>query len=166
MAPEQGFQKLMEQGQSNPAGVKFVSRGDNSGTHGKEKSIWSGAGYEYQAVQGSGEWYVESGVGMGPTLVMANEKSGYTLTDIGTFLAFKKDLDLEPMIDEGDILLNVYSAIAVSPGNAPGTKIDMANNLISFLTSDEIQELIGKYGFKEYGRQLFTPCKGAAVCAN
>lgn len=165
MDPEQGFQKLMEQGKANPSAVKFISRGDNSGTHSKEKAIWGGAGHQYGDVQQSGDWYVESGAGMGPTLVMANEKTGYTLADIGTYLAFKKELNLEPTIDEGAILLNVYSAIAVNPENAPKTKIDMANNLVSFLTSDEIQELIGKYGVEEYGRQLFTPCKGASVCA-
>ena len=66
-----------------------------------------------------------------------------------------------PIIDKGDILLNVYSAIAVNPEKVPTTEINMANNLISFLTSPEIQELIGKYGAEEYGMQLFTPCAGA-----
>jgi len=164
LSPEEGFGRLMEKGQADPANVKFVSRGDSSGTHGKEKAIWSAAGHEYEEVQKAGDWYVEAGTGMGPTLVMANEKSGYTLTDIGTYLAYKKDLTLVPLIEQGDILLNVYSAIAVDPGNAPNANIEMAGNLIDFLTSDEIQDLIGKYGVEEHGRQLFTPCKGASVC--
>jgi len=164
--PEDGFKLLMDEGQEDPGNVKFISRGDNSGTHGKEKSIWFGAGYAYEGVQASGDWYVEAGAGMGPTLVMANEKSGYALTDIGTYLAFKKDLDLVPLIEQGDILLNVYSVIAVNPESAPKAKIEMAENLVGFLTSDDIQGLIGKYGMEGYGRRLFTPCKGASVCAN
>ena len=166
LSPEDGFNRLMERGQSDPANVKFVSRGDSSGTHGKEKAIWAGAGSQYDEVRESGDWYVEAGAGMGPTLVMANEKSCYTLTDIGTYLAFKKDLSLVPLVEEGDILLNVYSVIAINPENAPKAKLEMANNLVEFLMSDEIQDLIGKYGVEEYGRQLFVPCKAASVCAN
>ena len=98
---------------------------------------------------------------MGPTLTMASEKQAYTLTDMGTYLAYKGKLELVPIVDKGDILLNVYSAIAVNPQKVPKTNIDMANNLIGFLTSPEIQELIGKYGVEEYGMQLFTPCAGA-----
>ena len=98
---------------------------------------------------------------MGSTLMMSSEKQAYTLSDMGTFLAYKGKIDLVPMVDSGAILLNVYSAIAVSPGKNPETNIDLANKLISFLTSPEIQELIGNYGVKEYGMQLFIPCAGA-----
>lgn len=161
MSPEEAFKRLMEEGKKNPDQVQFVSRGDDSGTHEKEKAIWKSAGYDYEAVQESGAWYIESGSGMGPTLVMASEKSAYTLSDIGTFLAYKGKLDLVPIVDKGDILLNVYSAIAINPEKHPKTKIGMANNLIDFLTSPEIQKLIGNYRVKEYGTQLFTPCAGA-----
>ena len=164
LSPEDGFNRLVQQGQSEPANVKFVSRGDDSGTHGKEKAVWAAAGHQYEEIRKSGDWYVEAGAGMGATLVMTNEKSAYTLADIGTYLAFKKDLGLVPVIDEGDILLNVYSVIAVNPESAPGVDIEMAKNLIEFLTSNEIQDLIGKYGVKDFGRQLFIPCKGASVC--
>ena len=164
LSPEDGFNRLMRQGQQDPGSVKFISRGDSSGTHGKEKAVWSAAGHQYEEIQKSGAWYVEAGAGMGPTLVMANEKAGYTLADIGTYLAFKKDLSLVPVIEQGNIFLNVYSAIAVNPESAPGADVEMANNLIEFLTSDEIQDLIGKYGVEEYGRQLFAPCKEASVC--
>ena len=156
MSPEEAFKKLMETGSGS-----FVSRGDDSGTHAKEKSIWVKAGYEYEAVQQAGVWYIEAGTGMGPTLMMASEKQAYTLTDMGTYLAYKGKLELVPIVDKGDILLNVYAAIAVNPEQAPKTKIDMANNLIVFLTSSEVQELIGEYGVAEYGMQLFTPCAGA-----
>jgi len=156
MSPENTFKKMMEAGSGS-----FVSRGDDSGTHGKEKIIWKEAGFDYETVQKAGEWYIEAGRGMGPTLLMASEKQAYTLTDIGTFLAYKGKLELVPIVDEGDILLNVYSAIAVNPEKNPKTKIDLANNLTNFLISPEIQELIGSYGVKEYGMQLFTPCAGA-----
>ncbi|MBW1677612.1 MAG: tungsten ABC transporter substrate-binding protein, partial [Deltaproteobacteria bacterium] len=117
--------------------------------------------YEYEAVQQAGVWYIEAGTGMGPTLMMASEKQAYTLTDVGTYLAYKGKLELVPIVDKGDILLNVYAAIAVNLEQAPKTKIDMANNLIGFLISPDIQELIGEYGVEEYGMQLFTPCAGA-----
>ena len=156
LTPEEAFKKLMATGSGS-----FVSRGDDSGTHSKEKAIWKEAGYDYEAVRNAGTWYIETGNGMGPTLMMASEKQAYTLTDIGTYLAYRGKLELVPVVDKGGILLNVYSAIAVNPEKVPGVKISKANDLISFLISPEIQELIGDYGIKEYGMQLFTPCAGA-----
>lgn len=161
MSPESAFERLMARGRSDPAKVKFVSRGDSSGTHSREKALWEAAGFQYDDVRASGSWYVEAGAGMGPTLVMANEMAAYTLTDIGTYLAHKGDLALSPLVDKGDMLLNVYSVIAVNPAKNPKTNITMANNLIQFLKSQEVQELIGSYGVKEYGRRLFTPCAEA-----
>ncbi|UCB43301.1 MAG: substrate-binding domain-containing protein [Dehalococcoidales bacterium] len=155
LTPEAAFQKLMEDGSAS-----FVSRGDDSGTHSKEKAIWAAAGYDYEDVKNAGTWYIEAGIGMGPTLTMAHEKQAYTLTDMGTYLSFKSELELVPIVDEGAILLNIYSVIAISPESVPSTNIEMANNLIDFLTSEEIQELIGEYGVEEYGMQLFTPCAG------
>ena len=140
---------------------RFVSRGDDSGTHSKEKSVWEEAGYDYEAVRNAGDWYIEAGGGMGPALMMANEKQAYTLTDMGTYLAYKGKLELVSIVDKDNMLLNVYSAVAVNPEKVPGVKIEMANNLINFLISPEIQEFIGNYGVKEYGMQLFTPCAGA-----
>lgn len=156
LSPEAAFQRLIDS-----ARASFVSRGDDSGTHSKEKKIWQAAGYAYEAVRNAGSWYIEAGSGMGPTLMMASEKQAYTLTDMGTYLAYQGKLELVPIVDKGDILLNVYSAIAVNPAANPKTNIDMAHNLIAFITSAEVQELIGSYGVKEYGRQLFTPCAGA-----
>ncbi|MFC2003548.1 substrate-binding domain-containing protein [Chloroflexota bacterium] len=156
LSPEGACKKLFE----SEAG-SFVSRGDDSGTHSKEKAVWKAAGYNYEAVRGAGDWYIEAGRGMGSTLLMASEKQAYTLSDIGTFLSYQGKLDLVSIVDKGNILLNVYSAIAINPEKHPKTNIEMANNLIDFLTSSEIQKLIGNYGIKEYGRQLFTPCAGA-----
>ncbi len=156
MEPEEAFKVLMDTGSGT-----FVSRGDDSGTHGKEKAIWAGAGYEYADVQAAGEWYIEAGTGMGPTLTMASEKEAYTLTDMGTYLSYKGQIELVPIVDKGDILLNVYSALVVNPEKVSVKKADMARNLVDFLTSSEIQKLIGDYGVKQYGMQLFTPCAGA-----
>lgn len=153
--PQEAFKKLMGTGSGS-----FISRGDASGTHSKEKAIWKEAGFDYEAVRKAGSWYIEVGSGMGPTLMMASEKQAYTLTDMGTYLAYKGRLELVPIIDKGDILLNVYSAIAINPERIPETKIDMANNLITFLTAPEIREFIGDYGVKEYGIPLFTPFTG------
>lgn len=152
MSPEDAFSTLIETG----AGT-FISRGDDSGTHGKEKSIWTAAGFDYdEDVRTAGEWYIEGGSGMGPTLVMADEMQAYTLSDIGTFLSYQGDLDLVPVVDQGDALLNVYSVIAVNAARDP----EMAQALVEFLTSQEVQNLIGEYGAEAYGRQLFTPCAG------
>jgi len=156
MSPEDAFKKLMAEGNVTGSQVKFVSRGDGSGTHSKEKAIWAAAGYKYADVENSGSWYVEGGGGMGQILVMANDMQAYTLTDMGTFISYKTKLSLVPLVDEGDILLNVYSVLVVKSTRNK----DMANNLVTFLTSPEIQDLIGRYGVAEYGLQLFTPCAG------
>jgi len=153
MSPEEAFASIYE----NPGSGKFVSRGDNSGTHSKEKAIWASAGYtDYNEILNAGDWYIEAGSGMGPTLLKASELGAYTLTDMGTYLAYKGDLDLVPIVDSGSILLNVYSVIVCTATKNQ----DMANNLADFLVSDEIQELIGNYGVKQYGDPLFVPCAG------
>ena len=156
MTPEDAFAQLYEMGSAS-----FISRGDESGTHGMEQTIWAAAGYDYEAVREAGSWYVEAGSGMGATILMANEKQGYTLTDMGTFITYQgQGITLEALVTEGDILLNVYSVIACDPEMNPGVEVELANNLVSFLTSPEIQELMGEYGVEEYGLQLFTPCAG------
>jgi tungstate transport system substrate-binding protein len=157
MTPENAFTALYE----NAGTGKFVSRGDDSGTHGKEKAIWAAAGYEYEDVRDAGSWYVEAGSGMGPTLLKASELGAYTLSDMGTYLAYKGDLDLVPIVDSGSILLNVYSAIACTEARDAA----MAQKLVDFLVSSEIQTLIGNYGTAEYEMQLFTPCAGAEPTA-
>jgi len=157
LAPEEAFQTIQIEGALAPDTVKFVSRGDNSGTHGKEKAIWASAGYNYtEDIQGDGAdagWYVEAGTGMGATLVMADERMAYTLTDKGTFLAYQGDLDLVPLVNTGDILLNVYSVIICKNGVNP----DMAQHLVTFLRAADIQALIAGFGVPEYGGPLFYP---------
>jgi tungstate transport system substrate-binding protein len=158
MSPADAFKKLYQSGT-----YKFVSRGDNSGTQSKEKAIWAQAGYDYaNQVSKAGDWYISAGAGMGATLTMANEKNAYTLTDMGTYVAYKSKLNLVPIVNTGSILLNVYSVIVVNPAKVTTLKnVDWAQKMVDFLTSPEIQELIGKYGVEEYGIQLFTPCFGA-----
>ncbi|HEY4711195.1 MAG TPA: substrate-binding domain-containing protein [Dehalococcoidia bacterium] len=157
LAPEEAFEKIQIEGAAHNETVKFVSRGDNSGTHGKEKAIWASAGYNYTAdIQGEGAaagWYIEAGTGMGATLVMADEMMAYTLTDKGTFLAYQGDLDLVPLVVAGDILLNVYAAIICKNGS----HYEMANNLVNFLRAPDIQALIAGFGVPEYGESLFNP---------
>ncbi|NOZ59904.1 MAG: solute-binding protein [Euryarchaeota archaeon] len=137
------------------AKAKFLSRGDNSGTHTKELSIWKLAG-----ITPSGEWYEQTGQGMGKTLTIANEKQGYTLTDRGTYLAYKGKLDLEILVEGpvkgGDPLLaNPYAVIAVNPKKYPERNYELAMLYIGFLTSPEGQKLIAE--FKKNGEQLFYP---------
>jgi len=155
LTPEQAFQKIQQEGALDPETVKFVSRGDNSGTHGKEKAIWASAGYNYtEDIQGDGAAtgrYVEAGRGMGATLQMASELMAYTLTDKGTFLTYKSDLDLVTLVDRGDIMLNAYSVLICKNG----VSLEMANNLVNFLRAPEIQTLIAGFGVPEYGEPLF-----------
>jgi tungstate transport system substrate-binding protein len=151
------FQKIHDEGVLNSTAVKFVSRGDNSGTHGKEKALWAAAGYNYTAdILGNGTtegWYVSTGQGMGATLTTANELMAYTLTDKGTYLAYKGSLDLVPLVDTGDDLINIYSVIICKNG----TKPEMAQNLVTFLRSPDIQALIAGFGVPQYGEPLFYP---------
>lgn len=138
----------------------FVSRGDDSGTHKKEKAIWEKLGLD--PTQNPN--YVESGQGMGATIIMADEKAAYTLTDRGTWLKQKQDTDLAlelEVICEGDeSLLNQYGVIAINPEKYPETNIEGANAFIEWICSEEIQKLIGEYGVEDYGQALFTPNAG------
>jgi tungstate transport system substrate-binding protein len=157
LTPEEAFQKIQQEGALDPDTVRFVSRGDNSGTHGKEKVIWASAGYNYtEDIQGDGAaagWYIEAGTGMGATLIMADEMMAYTLTDKGTFLAYQGDLDLVPLVETGDIMLNVYTVMICKNGIKP----EMAQNLVTFLRAPEIQALIAGFKVPEYGEPLFYP---------
>ena len=161
LTPEQAFKKIYEAGIAEPAKVKFVSRGDNSGTHSKEKLIWQAAGLKYEDVQKSGPWYVEAGKGMGPCLLMASEQGSYILADISTFLAFKSKVNVAPLVEKGDLFLNVYDVIEINPEKVKTAKmLPTAKTFTNWLMSDEVQDLIAGYGVAEYGRSLFNPLKG------
>jgi tungstate transport system substrate-binding protein len=129
-------------------GSPFISRGDESGTHQKEKEIWASAG-----VVPRGAWYVEAGQGMGEVVMMATQKRGYTLSDRGTYIAFRKKTDLV-VLRQGDInLWNPYGIIAVNPKKHAHVNYDLAMKLIDFVMGPEGQSLIT--GFKVDGEPLF-----------
>lgn len=132
----------------------FVSRGDTSGTHNKELSLWKKA-----KVKPSGSWYIESGRGMGEVLIMAHEKGAYTLTDRGTYLAFQKEGKINlPILLEGDpILFNPYGIIAVNPERHPHVNYSKTMALIGWVTSQGGQKIIEGYGKEKYGSPLFYP---------
>jgi tungstate transport system substrate-binding protein len=158
MTPENAFTTLLMKGTNNTAGVYFVSRGDASGTHTAEQKIWSNAKFNYTTnVSKSGNWYIEAGKGMGETLQMASEKGAYTFTDEGTYLSYKNNLKLVPLITKGSSLLNIYSVMTVYNDNQPVEKIKMANNFVNFLISNQTQADIGAFGVDKYGKALFTP---------
>ncbi len=158
MTPENAFTTLLVKGTNNTAGVVFVSRGDASGTHTAEQKIWSNAKYNYTTnVSKSGNWYVEAGKGMGETLQMASEKGAYTFTDEGTYLSYKNNLKLVPIISKGASLLNIYSVMTVYNAKQPVEKIQMANNFVNFLITPQTQADIGNFGVDKYGKALFTP---------
>jgi tungstate transport system substrate-binding protein len=173
MSASQALATIMEKGLKDPDKVKFISRGDESGTHAREKLLWTDAGYNYSQVNTSGPWYIEAGSPMGATLIMANEKQAYTLSDMSTFMAFKGNLTIVPLIEGGDELLNVYVAIAINPAKHPGVNCELANKFIDYLVSDEGQQIISTFGEDQYGQPLFFTAKGncdligcsAAECA-
>jgi tungstate transport system substrate-binding protein len=133
------------------SGATFVSRGDDSGTHTKEKAIWEAAGIEPE-----GDWYLSAGQGMGAVLTMSGESQAYTLSDRATYLSALADgLDLEIMVEGDPILFNPYGVIPVNPETHPGVNIELAEQFVEWLTSVETQELIGS--FTVNGQALFTP---------
>ena len=158
MTPEAGFTTLYVKGTNKTANVYFVSRGDASGTHTAEQNVWKGAKYNYtQDIAKSGSWYISAGKGMGETLQMASEKGAYALTDEGTYLAYRNNLTVVPVISKGASLLNIYSVMTVFNNKQPADKIQMANKFINFLISPQTQEDIGNYGMDKYGKSLFIP---------
>lgn len=156
LSPEEALQKIFSAGEAGKA--LFVSRGDNSGTHVKELSLWKKAGLSPQGRN----WYIESGTGMSDTLLIANEKNAYTLSDIGTYLKLKAEgrIDLVVLVAGGDELLNIYSVYIVNPEKIDGVNYEAAKAFHNFVTSDAGQEIIASYGVKEYGQPLFYPAKG------
>ena len=128
----------------------FVSRGDNSGTNTAELAIWKAA-----SITPSGDWYISSGQGMGPSITMAAEKQAYIFTDKATYLAHEKKNQLAILMKESDDLKNTYSILAVSPSKWPDTNYDGAQAFIKWMTSAKASELISKYGVDKYGESLF-----------
>lgn len=159
------------------AQAKFVSRGDDSGTHIKEQALWrsSGIALEEKSTEilkkgkrrsltflypgGLGQWYLSIGQGMGKILTYAEEKQAYTLADRGTYLKYKysrkQGLDLEVLCQGDQRLFNPYGIIPINPKKHPYVKFDLADRLASWLVSPKAQALIANYRIA--GRQAFCP---------
>ena len=147
--PSEAFQKIAD------TAAIFVSRGDDSGTHKKELSIWSPVNQERDSA-----WYLESGQGMGATLRLASEKEGYTLTDRSNFLSLKESVALEILVEGDGALLNVYHTMVVNPERWDSINLAGAQALSDFFVSDEGQGLIQTFGVDTYGQPLFFPDAG------
>jgi len=137
-------------------GGTFISRGDKSGTHSKELSLWKAVGVtpEGQA------WYQQTGLGMGQTLNVASEKAFYTIADRGTYLALKKNLALDILVEGDKSLLNVYHVIEVSQAKWPKVNAAGAKAFADFMVAAETQKIIGGFGVDKFGSPLFFPDAG------
>ena len=135
--------------------VTFVSRGDDSGTHKAELTLWKKA--ELDPKVSTPVWYLESGQGMGATLTIASEKSAYTLTDRATYLANKGNLQLEVLVEGDQSLLNVYHVITVNNEKWPKVNYEGAMAFLEFMTAPSTQEVIGQFGVDKFAQPLFYP---------
>jgi len=136
----------------------FVSRGDESGTHQKEKSVWADAGVDPQ-----GTWYIRAGTGMAQALRMAHEKKAYILCDRATSLALRNEVELVVLVEGDDRLVNRYSVITVSPEKHPHVHRHDASRFAEFLVSPSGQKVIGAFGVERYGQPLFVADAQGAV---
>ena len=134
---------------------RFVSRGDNSGTHNLEKSLWKQAGIEPK-----GAWYIESGQGMGATLGIANDRNGYTITDRATYLAYQKRVTLAVLLEGDKPLLNIYSVMEVNPANGPRINTVGGKAFADFMVAPQTQAVIKSFGVEKFGQPLFIPVAG------
>jgi tungstate transport system substrate-binding protein len=144
---------------------KFVSRGDDSGTHTKEKELWASAGFDYSSEIDipQNEWYYSVSAGMGDTLIRANELEAhthdvYTLSDEGTFWAFDGNIELELVLREDLALLNEYSVIPLNPGRSPHVNYMLSMDFVHWITSNETQDRIENY--EKNGHKLFSSYMG------
>ena len=158
--------------QSDPAGVSgqtsiaesfariadqaapFVSRGDDSGTHQKEKDIWQKAGRKP-----TDDWYAKAGTGMAQALRMADEKHAYTLSDRATYLTLQKELELVILTERDPLMQNHYAVLIVSAEKHPHIRSEAAHQFTDFLTSPATQRLISEFGVTKFGEPLFVPAK-------
>ncbi|MCF8109999.1 MAG: substrate-binding domain-containing protein [Desulfobacteraceae bacterium] len=137
-------------------GAKFVSRGDDSGTHKKELSLWEKAGLQVPEKQ---NWYIQTGQGMLPSINIAEERSTYIMTDRGTYIKYAHERGgnppLEIMVEGDPVLRNQYSVIQVNPENCPNVNAEAARKFSRWMAGQQAQDLIGE--FKLMGKTLFIP---------
>lgn len=134
---------------------RFVSRGDQSGTHLLELRLWKRAGIEPE-----GTWYIESGQGMGQTLGIANDRRAYTIADRGTWLAFQKRVSLPILVEKDKPLLNIYSVMEVNPANGPRVNVSGGKAFADFMVAPATQAAIKVFGVDKFGQALFVPIAG------
>jgi tungstate transport system substrate-binding protein len=141
------------------ANALFISRGDNSGTHSQEKKLWKAAGVNPEGQK----WYQQTGLGMGQTLNVSAEKKSYTLADRGTYLAMKKNLSLEILVEGDAALLNIYHVMEVNVTKWPKVNADGAKAFADFMISKQTQDIIKTFGVDKFGSPLFFPDAGKKV---
>ena len=135
----------------------FLSWGDDPGTHQMEKSIW-----ESVNITPAGTWYQSTGKSMKETIISADTKGGYTLSDKGVYLAMKDKIKLRVLFEKDQIFLfNPYHVMAVNPAKFPTVKYGLAKKYIDYLISPEAQDIIRNYGKDKYGEALFAPAGNA-----
>jgi len=132
--------------------LKFISRGDDSGTHKKELAFWKDAG-----IEPSGDWYISTGKGMGDVIQMADEMLGYTLADRATYLSMMNNIGLKVVVEGDSKMFNQYGVIAVNPDKNDKINSEGAQVFINWLLSGETQALIGEFGKEEFEQSLFVP---------
>lgn len=134
---------------------KFVSRGDNSGTHSKEKTIWKLAELDYDSLSTETDFYVSAGTGMGATLTMASEQEAYTLTDLATYLSMQDQLSSKVIVSASPDLRNDYSVIVINPDKVTNVDAETAKAFETWMLSESTLKLIAEYGKDTYGEALF-----------
>ncbi|HIH87924.1 TPA: tungsten ABC transporter permease, partial [Candidatus Bathyarchaeota archaeon] len=162
LSPIDALKKIAEEGAKGNA--IWVSRGDNSGTHSKEKALWKLAGLnvtilKQQLTPAGTPWYYEAGAGMTATLQLADQKDGYTIADVATFLKTSSTgvIKLVKVVDSGKDTLNVYSAIICNPAKNTRGHYEASLTLVKYMASTEGQQLFATYGTTQYGQTLFKP---------
>lgn len=159
MSPIEALTQLKAVGEAGE--IQWVSRGDDSGTHAKEKRLWTAAGFD-AAELSMESWYIEAGSGMTATLKLTDEKlNAYTLCDMGSYLNnyANGNIALEVAVEEGKDTLNVYSAIANNPKKEDlvTANFDASMKFIEFMISDHVQSILADFGTEDFGRPLFNP---------
>ena len=134
---------------------KFVSRGDNSGTHSKEKAIWKLAELDYDSLSTETDFYISAGTGMGATLTMASEQEAYTLTDLATYLSMQDQLSSKVIVSASPDLRNDYSVIVINPDKVTNVDAETAKAFETWMLSESTLKLIAEYGKDTYGEALF-----------
>lgn len=135
--------------------IKFISRGDDSGTHKAELKLWKAINIEPK-----GDWYVSAGKGMGAVIQMADEMKAYTISDRATFLSMQDKIDVDIVVEQDPKLYNQYGVIAVNPNKSDKINSVGAEAFVDWIRSDKVQKLIGQFGVEKYGQPLFTPNAG------